>query len=356
MAGQEPGYLSKEQQLIGDIRSVVGDKFLGDDCAYVAGGLLLTTDTLLEGSHFLLELSDITDIGFKAMAVNLSDIAAMAGRPRFALVALTVPPNLSRKDFLKLYEGMAECARQYEVAIVGGDITSGPLLSITISIVGSANEYGCLTRSGAQPGDAIVVTGEFGLSSGALAALLAASPQALSARKHRPLRSGVATTKNKIQFESLRSTYPLSMERHFRPTPRLLESWQFVKRAGQRGALMDASDGLADALAQIAQASNVGMEIELTEVPMQKETEQIARSLKQDPMDLVLYGGEDYELVGCLAASVWQTWSPVASVSHAAFKKIGRVTDSGRIDLLYKGRPGPKLDLEKCFQHLAKVD
>lgn len=348
MAGQELAYLSREQQLIEDIRSVVGEKFLGDDCAYVAGGLLLTTDTLLEGSHFLPELSDMTDIGFKAMAVNLSDIAAMAGKPRFAMVALTLPPSLSRKDFLKLYAGIADCARLYDVAIVGGDITSGPLLSITISIVGSTSEYGCLTRSGAKPGDTIVVTGKFGLSSGALAELLATFPR----RKQSLQRRGSTSPKEKPQIEALRKAYPASLDRHFRPIPRILESWQFVKRVGQRGALMDASDGLADALAQIARASNVGMEVELTEVPIHPETEQIAKTLKREAFDLALYGGEDYELVGCLAASVWQSWSEEA---EASFKKIGQVTDSGKIELFNRGRPGPKLDLEKCFQHLAKL-
>lgn len=352
MAGQELGYLSKEQQLIRDIRSVVGDKFLGDDCAYVRGGLLLSTDTLLEGNHFLLELSDLADIGFKAMAVNLSDIAAMAGLPRFALVALTLPDSLTRKDFLKLYAGIADCARLYDVAIVGGDITSGPVLSITISIIGSANEYGCLTRSGAKRGDAVVVTGQFGLSSGALAALLGALPKGRKKRSHH--RNASSFPKQRI--EAVRRTFPASLDHHFRPVPRLLESWQFVKKVGQRGALMDASDGLADALAQIARGSGVGMQIELTDVPMHPETEQIAESLKAEPLDFALYGGEDYELVGCLPGSVWQSWGPEASSGKASFKKIGEVTDSGKIELLYKSRTGPKLDLQKCFQHLAKVD
>jgi len=246
---------------------------------------------------------------------------------------------------------MAYCARLYDVAIVGGDITSGPLLSITVSIVGSANEYGCLTRSGAKPGDVIVVTGDFGLSSGALAQMLAASPQKRSRQ-----RGSSTATKEKPRIDSLRSAYPASMDRHFRPIPRLRESWQFVKRVGQRGALMDASDGLADALAQIARASHVGMEIELSDVPIHAETEKIARSLKLEPIDLALYGGEDYELVGCLATPVWLSWGPEVANQQVAFKKIGQVTDSGKIDLLYKGRSGPKLDLEKCFQHLAKVD
>ena len=359
MAGQELGYFNREQRLIEDLKSIVGDKFLGDDCAYVNGGLLLTTDTLLEGTHFLLELSTLFDIGWKAMATNLSGIAAMAGQPRFALSALTVPASMSRRHFRELNRGIADCARLFDVTVVGGDITSGPLLSITITIIGKTHEYGYLTRAGAKPGDVIVVTGQFGLSSAALAMLLGSLPKQPPGVGER-LRGGCGTLApldvTSKGIKQARLAYPISMNRQFRPVPRLPESWQFAKRTGRKGALMDASDGLADALAQIARASKVGMQVELTEVPINVETEQIARSLQRDPMEFALYGGEDYELVGCLAKSVWDTWNTEAGKNQLPFKKIGEVTNSGRIELLNRGQPGPKLDLEKCFQHLAKAD
>jgi thiamine-monophosphate kinase len=359
MAGQELGYLSKEQDLIEAVKLIVGAKFIGDDCAQLPGGLLLSADTFLQGTHFLTELASMSEIGWKAMAVNLSDVAAMAGLPRFAVVALTLPGNLSRPQFLELYGGIAACASLYDTAIVGGDITCGAVLSLTITVVGEANRYGCLTRQGAKPGDEIVVTGQFGASAAALEMLLTALPNAIRQRapaRHTGSGNQTPTMTQRQSIEEDKGKYPISMAQHFRPMPRFSEAWQFVKRTGQRGALMDTSDGLADGLAQIARSSKSGMRIELTDVPIHPETRRIADLLKKDSLDLALYGGEDYELVGCLPNSVWQAWQSEVPVDQIPFKRIGQVTDSQTIELLYDGQPGPKLDLEKCFQHIAKVD
>lgn len=359
MAGQELAYLSKEQRLIEEIKAIVGLRFLGDDCARVAGGVLLTVDTFVEGTHFLLRLAKPRDIGWKAMAANLSDLAAMAGMPRFALVALTVPDYLSRKQFVELYEGLAECARLYDTVVVGGDITSGPVLSLSISMVGHVHEYGCLKRSGALPGDVIVVTGHFGASAAGLEVLLKCLPARERRTRYKHAERSDLSNRARLQaqaVEQVRQAYPICVNQHFRPSPRLLESWQFVKRTGGRGALMDASDGLADALAQIARASKVGMQINLSEIPVHEQTGEIAQDLHRDPLDLALYGGEDYELVGCLPAPVWESWAAELPPSQIPFKKIGEVNDRQRIELLSNGQAGIRLDLEKCFQHIAKLD
>src|SRR5579862_3719778 len=106
MAGQELHYLSKEQQFIEDIKSIIGNKFLGDDCARIYGSFLVGSDSLVEGTHFLLQTATFTDIGWKAMASVLSDFAAMAGHPRYALVDLCLPNNLSQKNFHDLYSSL----------------------------------------------------------------------------------------------------------------------------------------------------------------------------------------------------------------------------------------------------------
>jgi thiamine-monophosphate kinase len=342
MAGQELGYLSREQELIEQLKSIIGPKYLGDDCARVAGNLLLTSDSLVEGSHFLLNNASLQDIGWKAMAVNLSDIAAMAGRPRYALVAVTVHPHFRRQDFIDLYNGIAECARTYQTAIVGGDISSGKVLSLTITIVGDVNERGCLLRSSAKPQDVVVVTGHFGASAAGLAVLL--SP---------PKKSGKSSSADYETPQRAKEAFPVCINKHLRPLPRFEESWQLIQRTGQKAALMDASDGLADALAQITRASGVGMEIDLAAVPIDDETRKIAQLLKLDPYELALYGGEDYELVACIAETDWQDWLLEAGKAKIPFTKIGKVTSSGTIDLMIGAKKGPALNLQKCFQHIA---
>lgn len=322
MAGQELAYLSSEQELIEEIKSIIGTKYIGDDCARLPGNLLMSSDSLVDGTHFLSKKTAIQDIGWKSMAVNLSDIAGMAGRPRYATVALIIPNDFRKQDFTNLYKGLAECAALYKTTIVGGDISVGTVLTIVITIIGEEHESGCLKRSGAMPGDAIVVTGHFGASCAGLNILL----------------------------EGAAFSAPF-LNQHLRPTPRLSESWQFVKRTGNRAALMDTSDGLADALAQIARSSQVGMVIDLKSVPSHAQTQQIAVQFKKDPFELALYGGEDYELVGCLPESVWQSWLLEEAVP---FTKVGTVTKSGKIELHIGDQPGPKFDLSKCFQHIAK--
>src|SRR5262249_26960157 len=142
------------------------------------------------------------------------------------------------------------------------------------------------------------------------------------------------------------------LDRHRRPLPRLCESWALVRKSGRRGALMDASDGLADALVQICRASRVGMTIDIEKVPVHQETLTAARQAGVDPLDWVLYGGEDYELVACADKN---TWESLRSSQDNPFTEIGVVNDSGRIDFTRGGKqdPGLNLTLEKCYQHLS---
>lgn len=333
--------MSQEQQLIESIKAMVGTRFLGDDCALIAGGNLLSTDTLVEGTHFIIEKCKFNDIGWKAMAVNLSDIAAMAGRPRYALVAITMPPRMKQSDFTELYEGIVDCASRYRTTIVGGDITRGPVLVITITILGEVSDNGCLMRGGAQVGDVVVVTGHFGASRAGLALLT----------------DSEAKSHETVNFKN--NKFSVCLNQYFRPIPKLIESWAFVKHTGNRAALMDASDGLADALAQIASASrtaasHIGMHIYLDSVPIHDETKEAAKLFKQDCHTWALYGGEDFELVGCLPEPVWRSWQKAEPNSACSFKAIGKVTDSGKVELFVDDKPAPKLDLAKCFQHIDK--
>ncbi|HEY9679582.1 MAG TPA: thiamine-phosphate kinase [Drouetiella sp.] len=321
-------FFTREQELVGSIRSWTQSPFIGDDCAVVEDGMLLTVDTLVEGTHFLLPAIRWRDLGWKSIAVNLSDIAAMAGRPRSLLVSITVPPHVDKVAFKELYEGMIECAKAYNTQIVGGDLTKGNALVISITAIGKEHEAGCLLRSGAQPGDVVVVTGSFGASRAGLWLML--NPDAAESDSY--------------------ARFPKAMAAHVHPLPRLCESWSMIRKTANRGALMDTSDGLADALTQICRASDIGMEIDLENVPIDEETRAIAQIAGADPLDWALYGGEDYELVGCMPESAFHNW-----LDDNPFKAIGVVTNTNEI-ILKSASSGAnsqqQLDLSKCFEQI----
>ncbi len=310
-----------EHRLIEWIRGVVGNNYIGDDCAVLPGQMLVTADTLVEGTHFLPELIKPADLGWKAVAANLSDIAAMAGYPRHIIVNLTLPSRFNFSDFRQLFLAMVDCARTYRTTIAGGDLTRGPVLVLTLTVLGQTNENGCLLRSGACPGDLVIVSGDFGASAAGLWALRA----------------------EKEGYEKLKMA-------HLRPRPRLSEAWQLVAATGSRGSLMDASDGLADALVQIARESSVGMEIDAAAVPVCQETEEAARIAGANPLDWALYGGEDYELVATIPPSAWDA---VRKSPDNCFTAIGRVKAGSGICL--RAAEESELDLSKCFQHWGDI-
>jgi thiamine-monophosphate kinase len=336
-------FLSKEQKLIQLIKAKVGEKYIGDDCAILPGGLLVSADSLVAGTHFLLEKITLEDLGWKALAVNLSDIAAMAGKPRYAVVSVTMPTDLNDASIAQLYEGLHQCAEVYKTEIVGGDLTSGPCLMIAITVIGEVSEKGCLRRGGARVGDVVVVTGDFGASRAGLERLLTESWADLKTRLKAASR------------EHLAGQGGCCLQRHFRPLPRLEEAEALVAQTGSRAALMDTSDGLADALSQIAEASGVGMTIDLDEVPIREETKELAKKAGLDVIDWALYGGEDYELVGCLSDATWRKWLASDHSPARFLKQIGSVTSSESINLTFGGQPGPTLDLRKAFQHIPPV-
>jgi thiamine-monophosphate kinase len=250
----------------------------------------------------------------------------MAGIPEYALIALSGPEDFYLgNQVLSLYAGLNDCCERYKTKIVGGDITRGAIVSIAITILGRAHPAGILKRKGAQTNDVVLVTGDFGASAAGLSLL---------------------ENKNVSSFEHC-------VNKHRRPLPRLEESHELVTRTGSRGALMDASDGLADALMQIAQASEVGMQIDLEAIPLDADTRAFAAQTKIDPYELALYGGEDYELVACLPKNIWQDWQKQAPESASSFIQIGVVNETNNIQLMFGNETAHELDLRKVFQHIA---
>ncbi|MDZ4834512.1 MAG: thiamine-phosphate kinase [Candidatus Melainabacteria bacterium] len=326
-----------EHQLVQRIKSWTGSRYIGDDCAVLPSGLLVSTDTLVEGTHFRLATTSLADLGWKAIAVNLSDIAAMGGRPRHLLVSVGFPATMSEREMESLYGGFVDCANRYRTRIVGGDLVKARDLTISVTVMGETHEHGVFTRSGAEVGDVVIVTGDFGASAAGFYLLEHGETETLSAAEQagvwRANRSGGTC-----------------VTRHRRPLPRLCESWALNRAALGAGALMDASDGLADALVQIARSSNVALRVDLKNVPVHDETLETAQKAGRDPLDWVLYGGEDYELVACISE---QSWQRLQGFEHNPFKAIGIVEDGDGVSLTLGGKCGPDLDLEKCFQHTS---
>lgn len=220
---------------------------VGDDAAVLCGGkdwrLLLTTDMLVDGTHFRSRETAPALIGRKALAVCLSDIAAMGGWPWAAVVAVGVPPRTPVAMLESLYHGMRRLAARYRVQLVGGDTVRAPRLTLAIALTGWSSPRTTILRAGARPGDRVFVTGRLGGS----------------------LRSG----------------------RHVRFEPRVREA-QALLRLARPTAMMDLSDGLASDLRQLARASDVGFRIEAAQIPKAPGVRTVAAALCD---------GEDFELV-----------------------------------------------------------
>jgi thiamine-monophosphate kinase len=250
---------------------------IGDDAAAwrpTPGCVTVSTaDALVEGVHFDLATTSWSDLGWKALAENVSDIAAMGCEPRYALVALALPRDTGPADVEALYGGMRECADAYGCAVVGGDVVSAPTVMISVSLIGESlpaegeDEPPLLTRSAARPGDALAVTGPLGASAAGLQIL---------AR---------ATGPNNSALELAAATA------HRRPTPRVAAGLALV-RAGVRCAI-DISDGLIADVGHICERSGVDALIDADRVPLHPAAEEV---FADAALEVALTGGEDYEL------------------------------------------------------------
>ncbi len=250
---------------------------IGDDTAIwreqAGRERLITTDLLLEDVHFKLDYTPLACLGHKTLAVSLSDIAAMGGKPEFALLSLGIPQSqISNPAWSDFFDGYFALTDQYGVALIGGDTSSSPEKLVLDSIViGSCEQGKAIRRSGAQVGDAIYVTGELGASATGLELLLRGERYDATANDWRQT----------------------AMRAHLLPEPRLA----FAQRLhGLIHALMDVSDGLAQDLAHICEESGVNAVIDFDAVPM-ADCVQLIRPTKAEAFSLAISGGEDYELL-----------------------------------------------------------
>ena len=289
---------------------------VGDDCALLDLNsdtlLLATSDSQVEGVHFTRQFSSPEQIGRKALAVNLSDIAAMGGEPRYALVSLILPVDLSRSYIDTLYTGIRHEASHYATAIIGGNIASSGkavTLIIDITLLGSIERGHAITRSGAHSGDTLMVTGNLGDSAAGLYTLL--HPAARYPRNAQ---------------EVLRTV-------HRTPQPRIRVG-RILSQLGPTivTAMLDVSDGLSGDLTHLCARSNVGARVELAHLPLSSSLRAVANSISYDPFSWALHGGEDYELLFTVSPGHEQEVSEaVHTATGISVTRIGTMqpTDAG---------------------------
>jgi thiamine-monophosphate kinase len=265
---------SQDNQLAPRQQLVVG---IGDDAAVWHGDAstqLATVDSLIQDVHFSLNTISWKGLGWKSLAINLSDIAAMGGVPRYALVSLALPGNTEVEDVAALYEGMIELAQRFQVAIVGGDTCKSPVISITVTVLGNIRNAHILSRSTARLGDNVAVTGYLGNAA-----------------------AGLEMLTNKLQFDP--EVTACLRDAFLRPLPRIAEGQLLIKQGV--ATAIDVSDGLLSDLRHICQASQVSARVEVDLIPIQSV---VRENFGERAIKLALAGGEDYELLFTASAGI----------------------------------------------------
>src|SRR5438552_753725 len=284
---------------IGRVLSGTGPEVLvpvGDDAAVVrrgAGDLVLSTDALVEGTHFDRAMSTPRDIGYKAIAASISDIAAMAASPRYALCALTLSDDVDAGWTMELFGGMREASDEFACTLIGGNLARGADVTVAITVTGEVARGAAGRRCGAKPEDVVVVTGTLG---GAAAG-------------RRLARRGAPWTEDELD----------AIHRHERPPPRVGEAPVLARNGAT--AMIDVSDGLARDLARLCEASGVGVRLDPATVPAHPAAAE----------GEALGGGEDYELLATMpsAGAVAGAAGELADVFATPLTAIGTITTEG---------------------------
>ena len=314
MAHRELDILQRIGQHLADPSVLAHDAFFDP-----AGRGIYTTDMLIEGNHFDMRYFSPEDLGWKAAAVNISDIAATGGRLRFLLVSLGLPEGADMSFIDGFYKGLGEAAKTYDGLVVGGDTVSADRITVNVTAVGVLPEgHKPGRRHQARPGDRIIATGFHGLSAVGLQVLQQDLPGYVQAR-----------------------------QAHLRPSPCIAEGVGLSARF-DRYAMMDSSDGLADAALKLAHASGVSIVLEAGLLPVHPEVSQYAEATKANPMDLLLYGGEDFQLVAAIepVEHLAEGWHIIGTVSEPEHGEPGAwLREDDALTLL---------DLSRTYQHFKE--
>ena len=319
----------RELDLIQGIEEILGRpagrvlRSLGEDAAVVRPlGLAVTSvDLTVEGVHFERSTHTPGDVGHKALAAALSDLAAMGAGAGEAYVALGLPAEHPQHEALELVQGLANLAESTETVVVGGDVTEAPVVVVSVTVTGWADEV--VGRDGARDGDLVGVTGELGASAAGLLLL-----QGVEARVGRPVRDAL-------------------VRRHLRPVPQLAAGRALA--AAGASAMIDLSDGIAADAAHIGARSGTALEVTLSELPLAEGVAEAALAAGRDPLELAVTGGEDFELLLTAPPARREELEQAAGSVGVALTWIGSVTE-GHPPARLLDSSGQPLDLHG-FEH-----
>ncbi|MGG3890688.1 thiamine-phosphate kinase [Metabacillus fastidiosus] len=301
---------------------------IGDDAAIYRPAermeQVVCLDTMVEGIHFLKGLSSPYEIGYKALAINISDIAAMGGIPKYYLISIAIPNSWSEADLYCIYDGLNDIAAHFRIDLIGGDTVGiEDKLVISVTVLGEVEQSKMNLRSNAKPGDVVFTTGSLGDSAAGLSILL--------------------NKNDKTHTED--ETYLIN--RHKLPSPQVMAGRLITKL--DRASLNDISDGLASELYEIAEASNVLIKIDESRIPISSAL----LNFKENPYEYALYGGEDFELVGTISRDSWNILKQECEKCSIQITQIGEVV-SGEAKVLLT-RENETVLLEKSgYNHFKK--
>lgn len=285
---------------------------IGDDASVLAlpaGTQLVTTlDALIEEVHFRRDWSQAEDVGWKSLAVNVSDLGAMGARPLACFITLALPPDVPLRWVDRFYQGLGECAARYGCPVAGGDTVRAPdRIAISIAALGSVAAGAAVTRAGARPGDYLCVTGVLGESGAGLALLNRGGRTPADLRR--------------------------PVEWHRRPAPPV-EAGAVLAERGLATAMMDLSDGLASDARHLSKRSSVGLRIERERLPISDATRRAAAKLGVEPWHWALHGGEDYQLLFTVPPERWPEVPPALAALGVVATRIGEVRRGRQVGLL----------------------
>lgn len=277
----------KEIDFLKTISETLQDnQYLGDDCAYLEDlDIYITQDTLVEDVHFSMNTISAYELGIKSVAVNLSDLASCAAQPQYLTISLSLPETTNITFIKDFYKGVNTICQQYKTKVVGGDLTKSEKITISICAIGRKTSKYRAARQFAKQNDIIITTGPHGESA-----------------------AGLKLLPEKNPFTS----------KHLTPKPQIERGIELGQICTRNFAMMDTSDGLADALYKIANESSVKLTIDFSKIPFNPELKEY---FSTDYKKLILWGGEDYELVACIKETDYN------KLDKAKFFKIGEVTE-----------------------------
>jgi len=316
-----------------DFNSIFLDNFsfksLSDDAALISLGeqyLVVTSDMLLKSTHFPDEMSN-DQIGKKVVTVNVSDLAAMGAKPIGIIISMGLPRNMLLDEFEEMIDGILDNCLEYGMNLIGGDTNEAHELTLCGTCLGIVQKENVLMKDGAQPGDIVAVTGSLGLAA-----------------------AGFEVLFNRSKFKDLNSKYKEHVIKHALNPKARVEEGILLAKSGSVTSATDITDGLVSEIDELINASSFGIGITIYEekIPISKGALEVASKSNKDPLEFALYYGEDFELLLTVKKDIFEQIK-----KEIPLYKIGTVTSSGKIEILYKD--GTKNTLKpRGYEHLSR--